>query len=504
MPIRLTLRFRIISLIALFAIILIAAFTALLINRQLQVITDNNQTRARIGSFSVKGRFELALLSTARSGNTTDVFQKLIPIVQEGKLVEDMIVADLKGKIVAAGLSNLKGTTLQDKDLEGVEYARKTYNPKSWSYVRVEPSEVRFYIPITLDDVPQYVTILRYSLGNMQDAIRQVSKLCILVAVVVITAVSLLCFLLTRSILGPIQILNEATQNIAAGNLTQQVEVTTDDELGELAETFNNMGQSLVAMRARAENANPLTKLPGNNMIHEAIEKRIKEKKKFVAVYSDLDNFKAFNDKYGIGAGDQAIKLTAQIMKEAMRKGAPGDFLGHEGGDDFIILTTPEKGDAVTEHICTEFDKRVRQFYSAEDKAQGFIMSKDREGNVKQFPIMTISLAGVGNVVRELTSYAEVTNICAEVKKKAKMTSKTTGKSSFYLDKRTGSGDHGAETQADPHGHPAEVQPIPVEAHPVESPSAPTQDSPTSAAPADKPQSSPLHPPAEPPAQATH
>ena len=463
MLIRLTLRFRIISLIALFAIIVVAAFTALLINRQLQVITENNLYRARVGTFSAKGAFERTLLFTIRAGNPPEAFQKLIPILQEGRLAEEVAVADLKGTVVAAAQPSLKGTLLPAEQAKNADYARKTYSPKVWFYPRVDPEQIWFYAPITVDDVPQYVAVFRYSLGNMSQAIQQVSKLCIVVTVVVIGVVVPLCILLIRSILGPIQNLNRATQDITAGNLSQQVEVTTDDELGELAETFNDMAQALVAMKARAENANPLTKLPGNNMIHEAIEKRIKEKKKFIAVYSDLDNFKAFNDKYGIGAGDQAIKLTAQIMREAMRKGAPGDFLGHEGGDDFIILTTPEKSQAVTEHVCTEFDKRVKQFYSAEDQAQGFIMSKDREGNIKQFPIMTISLAGVGNVVRELTSYAEVTNICAEVKKKAKMLSKTTGKSSLYLDQRTGkeTDAHGADTHAS-EGHPEEAHPAEV------------------------------------------
>ena len=492
MPIRLTLRFRIISLIALFAILLIAAFTALLINKQLQVITENNQYRARVVTFAAKGAFERTLLSTIRAGNPPEAFQKLIPILREGQLAEEVAVADPKGEIVAATQPSLKGTFLTGEEAKNAAYARKTYSPKTWFYARVDTSQVRFYAPVRIDDVPQYVAVFRYSLGNMEQAIRQVSKLCILVALLVILAVGSLCFMLIRSILGPIQDLNEATQNITAGNLTQQVNVATDDELGELAETFNEMGQALVAMKARAENANPLTKLPGNNMIHEAIEKRIKEKKKFVAVYSDLDNFKAFNDKYGIGAGDQAIKLTAQIMKEAMRKGATGDFLGHEGGDDFIILTAPEKSQAVTDHVCQEFDKRVRQFYSAEDQARGKIVSKDREGNVKEFPIMTISLAGVGNVVRELTSYAEVTNICAEVKKKAKMMSKTTGKSSFYLDKRTGKepDEHHAEE------HPAEAHP--VEAHAVAaSPAAPAAPEPPAApeAPAAPP------PPALPPAE---
>ncbi len=433
-----TLRLRIISLIALLAVILIAAFTALLIQRQLRVITENNQFRARIGTFAAKGAFERALLTSIRAGNPPQAFQGLIPVLKEGQLAEEVLVADLEGGLVAGSRTRLGEAKLTAEETRWTDYARKTYSPKSWFYARVEPGEVTFYAPVTLDDVPQYMAILRYSLGNMSQAIQEVSGLCVLVALGVITVLVPLCLLLIRSILHPIQILNDATRDIAAGNLSQKVDVPTDDELGELADTFNQMTSALVVMKARAENANPLTKLPGNNVIHEEIEKRIKGKKKFVAVYSDLDNFKAFNDKYGIGDGDKAIKLTAQVMKEAVKKGAPGDFLGHEGGDDFIVLTTPEKADEVTGYICTEFDERVRELFSEEDRQRGYIVSKDREGNVKQFPIMTISLAGVSNAHRELASYAEVTNICAEVKKKAKLTSKGAGKSSFVLDKRTG------------------------------------------------------------------
>ncbi len=436
MPIRMTLRFRIISLIALFGIILIAAFTALLIARQLTVITENNRFRARVGTFAAKGAFERTL--AVNPAGPGDAFQKLIPLLRDGQLAEEAMVADLQGKIVASSQAGMTGVMLSDREQQWAESASQAYSAKNWFRADVQPSELVFYTPITADEKPQYVAVLRYSLGNMQQAIAQVSGLCILTAVGVILVVAPLCLLLIRSILGPIRLLDRATKDIAAGNLSQQVEVTTEDELGELGETFNKMAAALVVMKARAENANPLTKLPGNNVIHEEIEKRIKGKRKFVAVYSDLDNFKAFNDKYGIGAGDLAIKLTAQVMKEAIKKGSPGDFLGHEGGDDFILLTTPEKADAVTGHLCAEFDKRIQELYSPEDRAQGYIISKDREGNVKQFPLMTISLAGVTNTQRELASYAEVTNICAEVKKKAKVSSKEAGRSSFVLDKRTG------------------------------------------------------------------
>jgi diguanylate cyclase (GGDEF)-like protein len=352
-------------------------------------------------------------------------------------LAEEVWVADLKGKIVASSISDQKGASLPLNEIQWVTYVQKTYSPRTWFHAQVESNWVTFYAPIVLDDVPQYVAVLRYSLGNMKQAIRDVGKLCLMVVAGIVAVMIPFCLLFVQSILGPIRVLNEATQDIAAGNLTQKVEIPTQDELGELAETFNEMTAALVAMKARAENANPLTKLPGNNVIHEEIEKRIQAKKKFVAIYSDLDNFKAFNDCYGIGAGDQAIKLTAQIMREALRKGDPSDFLGHEGGDDFILLTTPEKAQEVANHICSEFDRRIRQLYSPEDQKRGYIVSKDREGQIRQFPLMTISLAGVTNAHRELASYAEVTNICAEVKKWAKMQSKKEGRSCFVVDRRS-------------------------------------------------------------------
>ena len=458
MNLRLTLRFRIISLIALFAIVLITVFTVLLMTRQLRVITENNQYRARIGTFAAKGAFERALHASLRAGNPPAAFQKLIPFLQEGQLTEDVRIADLKGEVVASAQPALVGTPLSWQESEGAEYARKTYSPKTWFRAQVNPGEVIFYTPITLDDSPRYIAIFCYSLGNIKDAIRQAARLCLLVALGVIATIIPLCLILIRAILRPIQILNRATKDIAAGNVGQKVVIPTEDELAELAGTFNVMTSALVRMKERAENANPLTKLPGNNVIHDEIEKRIQGNVKFVAIYSDLDNFKAFNDKYGIGAGDQAIRLTAQILREAIQKGSPGDFLGHEGGDDFLLLTTPEKTDPVANEICAAFDRQIQELYSPEDKAQGYIVSKDREGNEKRFPIMTISLAGVTNAHRPLTSYAEVTNICAEVKKKAKMMSKTSGKSSFYLDKRTGAAE---EAHAEP---PPAAPPTPPKA----------------------------------------
>jgi diguanylate cyclase (GGDEF)-like protein len=194
------------------------------------------------------------------------------------------------------------------------------------------------------------------------------------------------------------------------------------------------MTQELIKMRERAENANPLTKLPGNIVIREQAEERIKANKKFMVIYCDLDNFKAFNDKYGIAKGDDAIKLTADIFKEAVKaKGGSDDFIGHEGGDDFILLTTPDKAGSIANYITKEFDARVKSLYDQEDLAKGYIVAQARDGSVKKFPIMTISLAGVTNEHRAISNYVEITNIAAEIKKKAK----SIEGSAFVIDKRT-------------------------------------------------------------------
>jgi hypothetical protein len=109
-----------------------------------------------------------------------------------------------------------------------------------------------------------------------------------------------------------------------------------------------------------------------------------------------------------------------------------GDFLGHEGGDDFFFITSPEKADAVAGQIVSDFDSGIRGFYSKEELKAGFIVEADRKGEVVRFPIMTISMAGVSNQFKAVSGYAELTNVAVGVKKKAK----SEARSNFFLDRR--------------------------------------------------------------------
>ncbi|MCM8783162.1 MAG: response regulator [Candidatus Omnitrophica bacterium] len=167
--------------------------------------------------------------------------------------------------------------------------------------------------------------------------------------------------------------------------------------------------------------ANPLTHLPGNVSIQNELENRIRENKNFAVCYIDLDKFKVFNDRYGFERGDRAIQETARVLiKGTEARGNKEDFIGHIGGDDFIIITTPDKVDTLCPYIIKEFDKMVPELYDEEDRSKGYILGKDRKGNPLQTPLMTISIAVVTNEKRKLSHVAEIAQIGAELKEYAK------------------------------------------------------------------------------------
>jgi diguanylate cyclase (GGDEF)-like protein len=170
----------------------------------------------------------------------------------------------------------------------------------------------------------------------------------------------------------------------------------------------------------RNRNANPLTGLPGNLEIMRELDYRIEKKLSFAAIYADLDNFKAYNDAYGFMKGDVAIKLTADILRDAAAVGDNDSFIGHIGGDDFIMIVNPACADSVCQTIIEHFDQRISALYADEDLKRGHIVTYNRQGDETLFPIMTISLAVVTNERKTYTSHLEVSDIAAELKKKAK------------------------------------------------------------------------------------
>lgn len=179
--------------------------------------------------------------------------------------------------------------------------------------------------------------------------------------------------------------------------------------------------QAMETGRLAAIQCNPTTGLPGYSLIREELERRIGSGKKFAVCYIDNDNFKAYNDHYGYAKGDGLIKATSRVIVGCVSKhGSPGDFVGHVGGDDFLAVTTPDKVDELAKEINREFKRTVRGFYDTAALEKGFIKSHDRSGITATFPVMTLSIAVVSNVRRNITSPDQIAEIAAQLKKRAK------------------------------------------------------------------------------------
>ncbi|MFP5222252.1 MAG: diguanylate cyclase domain-containing protein [Acidobacteriota bacterium] len=191
-----------------------------------------------------------------------------------------------------------------------------------------------------------------------------------------------------------------------------------------------------ITRASRAFDANPLSKLPGNTSIIQRIQEMIDRREDFALAYADLDYFKSFNDKYGFSRGDEVLMMSARIIVNTIR-GFTGvrSFVGHVGGDDFVFILPPDKVELACQRIVENFDSIVPHFYDEEDRAKGYIQSTDREGNMRTFPLMAISIAVVLNVGGRLKHYGEASQIAMTLKKKAK----ENPKSSYVLDQRLSS-----------------------------------------------------------------
>lgn len=178
----------------------------------------------------------------------------------------------------------------------------------------------------------------------------------------------------------------------------------------------------MVLRRARLDlDANPLTRLPGNITIQRELERRIAAGGPLAVAYADLDRFKAFNDHYGFQRGDEVIQMTAKILLEASRAhGSPQDFVGHIGGDDFLLITTIERSVPVCEAVIAAFDTMARALYDPVDRERGYLLHTDRRGQTVKIPLLSVSIALVTNEERVLTHPGQVAAVGAELKAYAK------------------------------------------------------------------------------------
>ena len=174
--------------------------------------------------------------------------------------------------------------------------------------------------------------------------------------------------------------------------------------------------RNMLQLSRNQRDANPLTGLPGNRAIDKELRRRIEEGRDFGLCYYDLDNFKAYNDYYGYARGDKVLSLLAGILSRHVLGLGRGAFLGHVGGDDFVVITDIDDAVETARHVISEFDTQVRYLYEPEDWSLGYIELPDRQGEMRRFPAVSLTVAAVLNADGRYNHVGRVNAVAAELK----------------------------------------------------------------------------------------
>ncbi len=179
--------------------------------------------------------------------------------------------------------------------------------------------------------------------------------------------------------------------------------------------------KNIIRLMHSNRTVSPLTGLPGNVQIQAEFKKRILKKEEFSILYIDLDHFKEYNDTYGFSKGDEVIKLTARLIaKNIHNQELDNTFIGHIGGDDFIAIVPKEEHEIVCQNIICEFDAKIQDYFSEEDKKRGYLEVPNRKGVIEEIPLTSISI-GVVEVDRgRFKNTLEIGEVGAQVKHVAK------------------------------------------------------------------------------------
>jgi DNA-binding response OmpR family regulator len=180
---------------------------------------------------------------------------------------------------------------------------------------------------------------------------------------------------------------------------------------------------NLLEATRREREANPLTGLPGNLAIEREVQSRLTAGTDFALMYIDIDRFKSFNDHYGYSRGDRAISFLAGVLVACAHKyGVGGDFIGHVGGDDFVLATGTTACDTLSRRIIEDFDAGVVALHDAEDAQRGWLEVENRAGARERFPLISLTVALIPGVQGRFAHPAELSDTLAELKRYGKAT----------------------------------------------------------------------------------
>lgn len=196
-----------------------------------------------------------------------------------------------------------------------------------------------------------------------------------------------------------------------------------DDYLVKPFDTLELVARVRSTLRRNQEfrEVSPLTGLPGNTRILREIADRVRGGADYAVCYVDIDRFKSVNDAYGFGRGDEFISMLARCLHRAVvAADLPPAFLGHVGGDDFVVVCAPEQVRPITQRAVEDFESAADELYDPVDAERGYLEIVDRRGNVRRPNLVTISVGVAVSTSRIFNDPREVITVANEMKVVAK------------------------------------------------------------------------------------
>jgi diguanylate cyclase (GGDEF)-like protein len=208
---------------------------------------------------------------------------------------------------------------------------------------------------------------------------------------------------------------DERSDRIAGLELGADDYITKPFDIEELRLRVQNAQR-----RAERESlTNPTTGLPSGKLIEEQL-RLLMRKKNWGLLYIGLPGIEAFNDVYGFVAGDEVLRFAALIMSETVDKlGTPEDFIGHVGGDDFIIIVQADRTKPIADALVKRFDGEVGAHYDFKARQQGYITYQDKDGRERRVPLMTMAIGIISPEAQQFTDIREITEAAAEARRRS-------------------------------------------------------------------------------------
>jgi diguanylate cyclase (GGDEF)-like protein len=209
------------------------------------------------------------------------------------------------------------------------------------------------------------------------------------------------------------------TQKDERSDKLQGLELGADDYITKPfdIEELKLRVQGAIRRSERESLTDPRSGLPAGRLIEEQLRRIIRERG-WALLDARVNHFDSFKDVYGFVAGDDVLRFTAMMIGEVVDEmGTTSDFIGHAGGDNFIVITTEAKADGIKSRLKERFDKEVETHYNFIDRQQGFVNAPAADGATAKIPFMSMSVGVVSPSMHSFADIREITELAAEARR---------------------------------------------------------------------------------------